>query len=209
MKIFTYLCPNPKCGLRTPALESDAFNGRCPRCLEIMQIVDEREPAIAPPNSPVHGTELVVLVDNVRSAFNVGAILRTSECFGVKRLILCGITPGTDNTAVLKASVGAEAWLSIENQPNLLNVCKQLELEGFTIWALELGKTAQPVNTLIQRPAKLALVIGNERCGVDQQVLNKCAKIVYIPMLGNKNSLNVEVSFGVALGFITLLPAEN
>ena len=171
-----------------------------------MQQVEEREPSVLKPIPKPTSYELVVVVDNVRSAFNVGAILRTSECLGVGRVVLCGITPGIDNASVLKAAVGAEKNLQIEANPSILDVLPGLQKDGYAIWALELGTNAEPVNTLVKCPNKLALVIGNERCGVDGKVLQMANKVIYIPMFGQKNSLNVEVSFGIALGFIAQLP---
>ena len=191
-----------------PALDSENFNGRCPRCLAHMTVVSQRTvPSIAKTDNKMGG-EIVIVVDNLRSAYNVGAILRTAECFGVSQVYLCGITPSADNDAVRKTSVGAWEFLEIRESPNLIKTCDDLRQEGFEIWALELAEGAVSVRDLGMRPAKLALVVGNERCGVDGSLLEAAERIIYIPMSGNKNSLNVEVSFGIAMESLVKLNPE-
>jgi len=198
MKITYYECTNPECGLRFP--HHTEFDGRCPKCLgglrikEQFVVPDENQSAI-PKVLP-----LAVILDNIRSGFNVGAILRTSECLGVKKLGLGGITPGIDETSVSKTSLGAENNFEILRANRTLDLVHNFKDQGYQIWALETTSEAKNIYTLDIPSVKIAVVVGNERCGVDPQILKVADRIIMIPMAGIKRSLNVEVSLGVALG---------
>lgn len=201
MKITYYECSNPECGLRFP--HHAEFNGRCPKCLgglsvkEKIFVPDENQKPIP------HELPLAVILDNIRSGFNVGAILRTSECFGVKMIGLGGITPGIDDTSVSKTSLGAENNIEIHGSNQTLELVHIFKNKGYQIWALEITPEAENLFDLVIPPVKIALVVGNERCGIDPQILKAADRIILIPMAGVKRSLNVEVSLGVALGCLT------
>jgi tRNA G18 (ribose-2'-O)-methylase SpoU len=160
------------------------------------------------PLSPVNDPEtprihLEALLDNIRSAWNVGAIFRTADCLGVDKLYLCGITPTPENDSVQKTSLGAESSVKWEYARNALLVAERLKAEGARLWALEQDERAVPLNAelrmITDEKKPLVLIIGNEVTGVDPALLDLCDKIVYIPMRGSKRSLNVEVAFGVAV----------
>lgn len=200
MKNFFYQCVNPRCELRFPAHENSGFNERCPKCLGHTELVESAEVRMENFAIGIQPTlNIVVIVDNVRSSFNVGSILRTSECFGISSVYLCGITPKANDKNVQKTSLGAETYLKVSSHNNAISVVEELQKYGYEIWSLELHDRAIAIDDIKLTDKKVALVIGNERCGVDPGILQRSAQIIQIPMFGHKNSLNVEVSFGIAL----------
>ena len=112
------------CGLRYPLIENHPFGERCPNCLGVTKTVLTRpltpEPATHTTVSDLH---LEALLDNIRSAWNVGSIFRTADGLGVNKLHLCGITPTPENEAVTKTSLRAEASVAWEYSRNALKVC--------------------------------------------------------------------------------------
>ena len=198
------LCENPVCGLRYPLKKGHPFGERCPICLggTIIVLTQElsSEPTITP-DQPLFRLE--GLLDNIRSAWNVGAIFRTADCFGVNKLFLCGITPTPENQSLVKTALGADKTVLWEYSPNALATATRIKKEGAHLWALEQDPRAVPVYTNFQPDEMpIVLIVGNEVSGVDPGLLDICERIVYIPMLGKKRSLNVEVAFGAALSAI-------
>jgi tRNA-Thr(GGU) m(6)t(6)A37 methyltransferase TsaA len=141
---------------------------------------------------------LTVVADNIRSAFNVGAIFRTSEAFGAEKVILTGYssTPLEERTS--KTSMGTENHIEWSQEASALETLQHLKNEGCKIIALE---TAENEETLghFQWPEKCALILGNERFGIDHDVMALADHVVRIPLHGRKNSLNVGIALGVAL----------
>lgn len=207
MKNFIYQCTNPKCELRFPVHENSGFNERCPKCLGKTELVHTSEAAQENRNDRKARTgNILVVIDNVRSAFNVGAMLRTAECFGVETIYLCGITPDISDKNVQKASIGSEQYLQVIHKNNSLKTVQELIGLGYEIWSLELDDNAIDLTSVKLGDRKIALIVGNERCGVDPAILALSTQIIQIPMLGNKNSLNVEVSFGIAISTLSTFP---
>jgi 23S rRNA (guanosine2251-2'-O)-methyltransferase len=195
------VCQNPACGLRYPLVEGHPFGERCPLCLgETISAVTRflsPEP-FTPPNRPPF--QLEALLDNIRSAWNVGAIFRTADGFGVQKLHLCGITPTPENKAVGKTALGADQSIPWTYERNALSTAGKLRKDGVHLWALEQDERAVPVTASWQaNDQPVVLIVGNEVTGVDPALLDLCEQIVYIPMQGKKRSLNVEVAFGVAM----------
>jgi 23S rRNA (guanosine2251-2'-O)-methyltransferase len=203
------VCENPACGLRYPLVEGHPFGERCPFCLGSTKVAMTR-PLSSEPFSPLNEPNqprirLHALLDNVRSAWNVGAIFRTADCLGVEKLYLGGITPTPENEAVRKTSLGAEETVKWEAARDAVRLAERLKAEGATLWALEqderavrLNETEAGTERLRQTEKRMVLIVGNEVTGVEPGLLDLCEKIAYIPMLGNKRSLNVEVAFGIA-----------
>ncbi len=202
------ICENPACGLRYPLVEGHPFGIRCPRCLGSTKVVLTRplspEP-FWPLNEPVPAPKkrLHAILDNVRSAWNVGAIFRTADGLGIEKLYLCGITPTPNNEAVRKTALGAEETVQWEQALDAVKVAGRLKAEGVALWGLEqderavaLGKTDS--STDIKADKRIVLVVGNEVTGIDPDLLNLCDRIIHIPMQGGKRSLNVEVAFAIA-----------
>jgi tRNA G18 (ribose-2'-O)-methylase SpoU len=150
------------------------------------------------PNRP--SLQLETLLDNVRSAWNVGAIFRTADGLGVQKLHLCGITPTPENPSVRKTALGADETIPWTYARNALLTAEKLKAEGCRLWALEQDPRAVSLTETWEPTAQpLALIVGNEVTGVDPDLLDLCERIIYIPMQGQKRSLNVEVAFGVAI----------
>ena len=195
------LCPN--CRLRYPLTEGHPFGTRCPACLGETQAVLKRTISLSPPSekeTEMRGEfQLSALLDNIRSAWNVGSIFRTADGLGVEKLYLCGITPTPENRSMTKTSLGAEGTVEWEYSNNAFEMAKNLKIEGFTLIALEQDSRSKPVWSNGHSHLRNAvLIVGNEVTGVDPSLLDICDQIVHIPMLGQKRSLNVEVAFGIA-----------
>lgn len=148
---------------------------------------------------------MVVLLDNIRSAFNVGSILRTADAVGVEQVILGGHTPGPIdrfgrvNERVTKVSLGAEKSVSIAHEEDLFETVSELKKRNFVIVALEQHKGSQNIFKKINiLHANLALILGSEVDGISPRLLSLCDYILEIPMYGSKESLNVAVAFGIA-----------
>lgn len=138
-----------------------------------------------------------VLLDNIRSAWNVGSIFRSADGFGFRHAYVCGITPTPENEAVTKTSLGAENSVPWSYHKDAVKLVKGLRKEGYRILALEEHPRARSIDTEIV-PATAVLIVGNEITGVDPGLLDECDEILYIPMRGDKKSFNVAVAFAIA-----------
>ncbi len=147
-----------------------------------------------------HGSVEIVL-DNIRSTFNVGAIFRTADGAGISKIHLCGITPAPTNTKVHKTALGAQNSIPYEIHRNSLDLIKQLKQDGKRIWALEKTETSQNIQEIKIKPEdqKTVLILGNEIIGIDPEVLALSDLQLHIPMVGLKGSLNVAIAFGIAV----------
>ncbi|MES2965034.1 MAG: tRNA (N6-threonylcarbamoyladenosine(37)-N6)-methyltransferase TrmO [Bdellovibrionota bacterium] len=141
---------------------------------------------------------LRVVVDNIRSAFNVGAIMRTSECFGAEHVHLTGYTPTPDEKKTAQTSLGANEAIPWSTAPDAKATIEDLKREGYTIVALETAERAVELDSFVW-PERVGLLLGNERFGVDRDTLALADHVVRIPMYGRKNSLNVGIACGIAL----------
>ncbi|MDO8560946.1 MAG: TrmH family RNA methyltransferase [bacterium] len=138
-----------------------------------------------------------VICHNIRSRENVGSVFRTSDAFGVSKIYLTGYTPAPPHPKISKTALGAETWVLWEKRASIFDLIKELKKKKFKIIALEKTKDSGPLSGFRPR-FPLALILGNEVKGISQATLKKADKIVEIPMLGRKESLNVAVAFGVA-----------
>lgn len=139
---------------------------------------------------------LVVICDNLRSRFNVGAIFRTSDGVGVEKIYLCGITPAPPHSRIAKVALGAERSVPWEKCAKTLPLLKKLRREGFKIVALEQSRRSVPYHRL-KTKQPIALIVGPETTGLRPSVLRAADRTIEIPMLGKKESLNVSVAFGI------------
>ena len=145
--------------------------------------------------------EFYIIAHNIRSLFNVGSIFRTADAFGVTKIYLTGYTGTPANflhkIKISKSALGAENWIAWEHHKSPIKLIRKLKHNGVKIVALE--KTAGAVSLSKFKPKfPLALVLGEEVRGVSKAMLELADKIIAIPMLGKKESLNVSVAFGVA-----------
>ena len=143
---------------------------------------------------------LIIIADNVRSMHNIGSIFRTSDAFLVEKIYLCGITPTPPHREIQKTALGATESVDWQYAENTLDVVNQLKKEGWTILALEQTTNSVMLDELkVEKGEKIAIVLGNEVEGVNQEVINLCHKAVEIPQFGTKHSFNVSVSCGIML----------
>lgn len=144
-----------------------------------------------------------ILLDNVRSIFNVGSIFRSADGAGVQHLHLCGITPTPDHPKLAKTALGAEQSVAWTYHRNGLDAVARLKNDGRKIWGLEECPTSQSLYTcqhdLVTTPLPLLLIVGNELSGIDPEILQRCDTVYHLPMRGTKRSLNVAVAFGIAI----------
>jgi tRNA G18 (ribose-2'-O)-methylase SpoU len=144
----------------------------------------------------------VVVLDNIRSVFNVGSIFRTADALGVDMIYLCGTTPtptdrfGRARADLAKVALGAEKDIVWEYAEKTTDIVKRLKKEKYQIIAIEQDKKSVDIKKA-KIKSSAALILGNEVEGIDTKVLKLADTIVEIPMKGNKESLNVSVSFGI------------
>ncbi len=194
------------CGLRFPLVVSNSLSDRCPVCLNKTDLIVEKpldnertnEDCSTGQNNP----HLNVLLDNVRSALNVGSIIRSAGAFQFANVYLCGITPTPENPAVKKTALGAEKLITWTYHKNAVTQVRDLQRQGITIWAVEYSSDSVPLESILKStvvfPGTNVLVVGNERTGVDPGIINRADFVVHIPMAGRKKSLNVGVAFAIA-----------
>ena len=142
-----------------------------------------------------------VVADNVRSAFNAGGLFRTADFFGADRLILCGYTPGPENPQVKKTALGADETTPWERAGDVRDVIDRLRAEGRRIYALETADGAKDISHFTPT-WPCVLLLGNERFGLDPDVVAMADEVLEIPSHGMKNSLNVVSAFAVAAAFL-------
>ena len=147
---------------------------------------------------------VAVLLDNVRSMYNVGAIFRTADAFLVQKVILAGITGCPPHPEITKTALGAEDSVDWCHVDNALEEVDRLKEEGWKICVLEQAHESIPLQDFIpSSDEKYLLVAGNEVSGVDQKIVDLADIILEIPQGGVKHSLNVSVSAGIALWQLT------
>jgi 23S rRNA (guanosine2251-2'-O)-methyltransferase len=144
-----------------------------------------------------HRVHLVLV--NVRSALNVGSMMRTADALGIEKVWLAGYTPSADHLSVKKTALGAEKTVPWEHIVDPIACLDRLKEEGFRRYALECGVDgAEPLGkTKVANPC--AIVVGNEVEGLSKMQIARCDGILEIPMAGMKESLNVAVAAGIAL----------
>ena len=143
---------------------------------------------------------VVVVLDNVRSAQNVGAFFRTSDAFAIERVVLCGITPTPPSRDVHKTALGAELTVEWQQADSTTNVVKELREAGYKALCVEQVEGAVMLDELqVDSDSRYALIFGNEVAGVAQEVVDLCDGAIEIPQAGTKHSLNVSVAGGAVL----------
>lgn len=146
--------------------------------------------------------KLIIVLDNVRSAFNVGSIFRTADAAGNVEIYLCGITPTPENPKVLKTSLGAEKSVKWGYFKDTLEATKKLKDEKTPIYSVELTKESkhfQKFKYFPKKVNKVALIFGHELNGISQPILDISDDRIYIPMQGIKESLNVGITASILI----------
>ena len=141
-----------------------------------------------------------LLLDDVRSRHNVGAMFRTADAFGLEGLLLCGFTPTPPHREIEKTALGATLAVPWRHFGTALQAVVRLRADGWTVVAVEQTRLAVPLEAFQPPPgAQLAVVFGNELHGVSEAVVEACDQAVVLPQHGLKHSLNVSVCAGVVL----------
>ena len=147
--------------------------------------------------------EIHIVLDNLRSAFNVGSIFRSAEGAGsVKKIYLCGITADKDNPKLEKTALGSIDLIPSEHYYETEDAIDEIKEIGIPIYAVELTTDAQNFQK-IKYPEKIALVFGHEKRGINPDIISKSDKEIYVPMRGLKKSLNVANCASIILYEIT------
>jgi len=148
----------------------------------------------------------IVVLDNLRSVYNVGSIFRTANAIGIEKIILCGTTPtpldkkGLRRSDFAKVALGAEESVLWEYHENTNEFLKLLKNEGFYCVAFEQATNSVDYKTVtVAGKPNVAFVVGAEVSGIPQEDLSLCDIVAEIPMLGTKESLNVTIAFGIGV----------
>lgn len=201
-----YQCVRESCRLRFSLEAGKLVSLRCPLCRASVEPAGMPYGRQSVPASArtAPGPQLEVLLDNIRSAWNVGSMLRSADGAGVSRVHLCGVSASPDNPKVAKTALGAERSMPWQHAPDGLRLARDLKQSGLRLWALEGGEQAESLfDVRAEIPgAPILLVAGNELTGVDPGLLELCERVVCLPMAGVKGSLNVAVAFGIAVYFL-------
>ena len=145
-------------------------------------------------------TPIIVILDNIRSLNNVGAVFRTSDAFLIEKIYLCGITAKPPHKDIHKTALGATDSVAWEYVEDTLELVKRLQKERIKIVAIEQAENSIKLQDFkINRNEKLAIVMGNEVYGVQQDVVSESDYCVEIPQFGTKHSLNIAVTTGLVL----------
>ena len=147
---------------------------------------------------------IIAICHNIRSAYNIGSIIRTAECAGIDKIYLTGYSPAPELEKVKKISLGAEKSAKWEYSKNISKILDDLKKRGFFIISMETLSKAEPLDKFDFKKKNIALIFGNEKRGLSHNILKRSDAIVKIPMFGKKESLNVSVAFGIACYFAVL-----
>ncbi len=152
---------------------------------------------VSDPVALARARQVTVIADNLRSAFNVGSLFRSSECLRLKAIHLCGVSATPSNPALQKTALGTTGQVTWKQFATTAAALEAARDQGNTIYALETTSAAVSVfETGFSLP--LALVVGNESLGIGEDILAQCDHHVCLPVMGWKNSLNVGVAFAIA-----------
>ena len=162
---------------------------------------------------------LVVVLDNIRSLHNIGSVFRTAAAFRLERSVLCGITACPPHPEMHKTALGAELTVDWSYVNSTVDAVNSLHQAGYTVLAIEQAKNSLMLDRLTldqlmtaapQSSPKLAVVMGNEVKGVQQEVIDRSDACIEIPQFGTKHSLNVSVTAGIVIWhFFQLLLANQ
>ena len=144
---------------------------------------------------------LVVVLDNVRSQHNVGAVFRTADAMRIERVILCGICCCPPNQEIHKTALGAEESVEWQYYKDTLDAVRALQAEGYTVFAVEQAHDSVTLEEVAESLSLqgIAVVLGHEVFGVQQEVVDSCTQCIEIPQYGTKHSMNVSVTAGIVM----------
>lgn len=145
-------------------------------------------------------TPLIIILDDVRSLHNIGAVFRTADAFLIEKIYLCGITATPPNKEIHKTALGATDTVAWEYAAQVQEVIANLQAQNTLVYAVEQVEGAVFLNEVaVEANQRYALVFGNEVFGVNQSAVSMCNGCIEIPQLGTKHSLNISVSTGIVI----------
>lgn len=145
-------------------------------------------------------TPVIAVLENIRSAYNVGSVFRTSDAFLLEGIYLTGYTARPPHKEIRKTALGAEDTVAWEYFPNAITAIEQLKNAGYKVFAVEQVKDSLSLEKInFNYSDKIAVVFGNEVTGVEQETILHCDGCIEIPQLGMKHSLNIATAAGVVL----------
>lgn len=149
----------------------------------------------------IHSTKfpITIVLDNIRSIYNIGSVFRTADALFVEKIILCGITAQPPSDEIHKTALGAELCVSWEYYKNTIDAIHKLKNDNYQIWSVEQVENSTHLQHFHYNGEKIALVFGHEVKGVQQDIVNISDGAIEIPQFGTKHSLNVSVSAGIVL----------
>jgi len=149
--------------------------------------------------------KIFAILHNIRSCYNVGAIFRSADCVRIEKIYLTGYTPTpiTNPEKIKKTALGAEGFIKWEKEKDLGKLMNKLKKEKVKVVALETMESATPFFKFKPK-FPLAILVGNEKRGLDKRILKKSDFVVKIPMFGKKESLNVAVAFSIFAYFVKI-----
>ncbi|MBR4432670.1 MAG: RNA methyltransferase [Paludibacteraceae bacterium] len=149
---------------------------------------------------------IVVVLDNVRSQHNVGAVFRTADAMRIERVVLCGICCCPPNQEIHKTALGAEESVEWQYYKDTQEAVRTLQAEGYTVYAVEQAHDSVTLEQVAEQMVngkwtngKLAVIFGHEVFGVQQEVIDLCSQCIEIPQYGTKHSMNVSVTAGIVI----------
>lgn len=143
---------------------------------------------------------VTVILDDIRSALNVGSIFRTADAFRIEKIYLCGITATPPHKEILKTAIGATDSVEWSYEKDIVSILKTLKEAEYQIYGVEQTENSTSLSDFSIRPAqKLAIILGNEVGGVSEKALEKADGTIEIAQYGTKHSLNVAVCTGIVL----------
>jgi tRNA G18 (ribose-2'-O)-methylase SpoU len=157
-------------------------------------------------------TPLIIILDNIRSLHNIGAVFRTSDAFLIEKIYLCGITATPPNKEIHKTALGATETVDWEYAASTIETVQHLKNLNISVLAIEQAEKAMMLSEFMPKPnQKYALVFGNEVKGVQQEVVDICDGVIEIPQIGSKHSINVSVATGILIWdvFQKMNPNQN
>jgi len=142
---------------------------------------------------------IVVVLENIRSAYNVGSIFRTADAFLLQGMYICGYTAYPPHKEIRKTALGADETVQWTHVKKVQDALDELRAEGFKIYAVEQASNSIHLQQFNYGGEKVAVILGNEVTGVEQSTIEQTDGCIEIPQLGMKHSLNVSVAAGVVL----------
>ena len=142
---------------------------------------------------------VIAVLENIRSAYNVGSVFRTADAFLLHSLYICGYTAYPPHKEIRKTALGAEDSVSWKYVKNIQEAIEEIRQAGYKVYAVEQAEESWKLGSFAVEEEKVAVIFGNEVTGVEQSTIALCDGVIEIPQLGMKHSLNVATAAGVVL----------